>query len=76
VFDGLRLPVPLPRLASAILPLIDGKRSVGVIAEELVMRGTSSTAFAKAWTETFTSLESINHLLLSAPSADQSNLPA
>jgi SAM-dependent methyltransferase len=76
VFDGLRLPVPLPRLASAILPLIDGERSVGIIAEVLAMRGTSSTAFAKAWTETFTSLESINHLLLSAPSADQSNLPA
>jgi hypothetical protein len=40
------------------------------------MRGTSSAAFAKAWTETFKRLESINHLLLSAPSADQGSLPA
>ena len=29
LFDGLRVPVPLPPQAAAILPLIDGRRSVG-----------------------------------------------
>jgi hypothetical protein len=66
-FDGLRIPVPLPPLASAILPLIDGKRSVGQIATVLAARGTKPEAFAKAWQQTFSALERINRVLLAAP---------
>jgi 2-polyprenyl-3-methyl-5-hydroxy-6-metoxy-1,4-benzoquinol methylase len=67
VFDGLRIPVPLPPLASAILPLIDGLRSVGEIAAILAGRGTKAEAFTKAWRQTFTPLERINRVLLAAP---------
>lgn len=66
-FDGLRLPVALPPLAAAILPLIDGSRSVGQIAAILAERGTRQDAFAKAWQQTFTALERINRVLLAAP---------
>ena len=66
-FDGLRLPIALPPLASAILPLIDGERSVGQIGAILVGRGTKPEAFAKAWRQSFEALERINRLLLAAP---------
>jgi SAM-dependent methyltransferase len=66
--DGLRLPLALPPLASAILRLVDGRRSVGEIAAELARRGTSAEAFARAWRATFTTLQRINRLLL-APGA-------
>ncbi|WP_428492693.1 class I SAM-dependent methyltransferase [Rhodopila sp.] len=66
-FDGLRLPIALPPLASAILPLIDGARSVGQIGAILAGRGTKPEAFAKAWRQTFEALERINRLLLAAP---------
>jgi SAM-dependent methyltransferase len=66
-FDGLRIPVALPPLASAILPLIDGRRSVAEIGGILAGRGTKPDAFAKAWRQTFSALERINRLLLAAP---------
>ncbi len=66
-FDGLRVPVPLPSMAGAILPLIDGKRSVGEIAALLAARGTRAEAFAPAWRALFPALERINRLLLAAP---------
>jgi len=66
-FDGLRIPIALPPLASAILPLIDGRRSVGQIGAILAGRGTKPEAFAKAWRQTFGALERINRLLLAAP---------
>ena len=66
-FDGLRVPVALPPLASAILPLIDGRRGVGEIAAILAGRGTKPDAFANAWRQTFTALERINRVLLAAP---------
>jgi len=66
-FDGLRIPVALPPLASAILPLIDGQRSVGQIADGLAQRGTKPDSFAHAWRQTFTALERINRVLLAAP---------
>jgi SAM-dependent methyltransferase len=69
VFDGLRLPLPLPPLAPAILRLVDGRRSVGGIAAMLAARGTDADAFARAWHATFTTLERINRLLLAAPRA-------
>jgi SAM-dependent methyltransferase len=66
-FDGLRTLVPLPPLASAILPLVDGQRSVGQIGALLAARGTKPDAFRKAWHQTFVALERINRLLLAAP---------
>jgi hypothetical protein len=69
LFDGLRIPVALPPLASAILPLVDGRRSVAEIAAVLAARGTEAEAFARAWRSTYTPLERINRLLLAAPDA-------
>ena len=66
-FDGLRIPVALPPLASAILPLIDGQRSVGEIGGILAGRGTKPEAFEKAWRQTFSALERVNRVLLAAP---------
>jgi SAM-dependent methyltransferase len=65
--EGLRVPVTLPPMAGAILPLIDGKRSVGEIAALLAARGTNAEAFARAWPALFHALERINRLLLAAP---------
>ena len=65
-FDGLRIPVALPPLASAILPLIDGQRSVGPIGAVLAERGTKPDTFAKAWRDTFTALVRVNRVLLAA----------
>ena len=67
VVDGLRLPIPLPPLAPAILRLVDGQRSVGEIAAELAQRGTGAEAFERAWRATFGALEKLNRLLLAAP---------
>jgi len=66
-FDGLRIPVALPPLATAILKLIDGNRSVGQISAFLAERGTRPDVFIKAWRQTFGALERINRLLLAAP---------
>jgi SAM-dependent methyltransferase len=66
-FDGLRIPVALPPLASAILLLIDGQRSVGQISAILAERGTKPDAFAKAWRDTFNALIRVNRVLLAAP---------
>jgi SAM-dependent methyltransferase len=65
--DGLRVPVPVPPMAGAILPLIDGKRSVGEIGETLAARGIGAEAFSRAWQTLFPALERINRLLLAAP---------
>lgn len=68
LIDGLRLPIPLPPLAPAILRLVDGERSVGAIAATLAERGTAGEAFARAWRATFDVLQRMNRLLLAAPS--------
>ncbi len=44
-FDGLRTLVALPPLATAILPLIDGQRSVGQIGAILAGRGIKPEVF-------------------------------
>ncbi len=67
LFDGLRVPVPLPPLAGAILGLVDGTRTVGGIAAALRARGTEDAAFARAWRQTFDALSGVNRLLLSPP---------
>ena len=67
LFDGLRVPVPLPSLAAAILGLIDGVRTVGGIAAALQARGTDPAAFARAWRQTYDALSSTNRILLAPP---------
>jgi hypothetical protein len=67
VFDGIRVPVPLPALAPAILRLIDGKTSVGQIAGALAARGTDRPAFTRAWRATYAALEAVNRILLVPP---------
>jgi hypothetical protein len=65
--DGLRVPVPVPPMAAAILRQIDGKRSVAEIAAQLAARGTSAEAFGRSWQSLFPALEAANRLLLAAP---------
>lgn len=67
-FDGLHVPVALPPLAAAILPLVDGTRRVGDIAAALAARGTTAESFDRAWRTTYSKLEAINRLLLAASS--------
>lgn len=62
VFDGIRVPVPLPALAGAILLQIDGVRSVGTIRTAL-----ASPKFESAWRQTYDALSSVNRILLAAP---------
>ena len=64
LFDGLRVPVPLPPLAAAILGQVDGVRTVGAIADALRTRGTNADAFARAWRQTYDALQSVNRILL------------
>lgn len=66
--DGLRIPIPVPPQAGAILRLIDGVRSVRQIGAELAQRGIGDTVFRKAWQATFTAMERVNRVLLAAPS--------
>ena len=67
VFDGLRVPVALPKLASAILGQIDGVRNVAAILEAVQARGIAADAAAKAWRETYAALVRVNRILLAAP---------
>ena len=67
MFDGLRVPVPLPPQAAAILRLVDGARSVDAIADALAERGTAPDTFWNAWRATYAALVSVNRLLLAAP---------
>ncbi|MBV8590368.1 MAG: methyltransferase, partial [Acetobacteraceae bacterium] len=67
LFEGLRVPVPLPSLAPAILRLVDGKRTVADIGSALAGRGADQAAFDRAWRATFTSLNRVNRLLLASP---------
>jgi SAM-dependent methyltransferase len=63
-FDGLQLPVIVPPRAAAILRLIDGKRTVGAIAQA---SGIPSDVFGQTWRATYPALERVNRLLLAAP---------
>jgi SAM-dependent methyltransferase len=65
-FDGLTVPVPLPRLASAILSRIDGKRSIGEIGDDLAQNGTARDVFAREFQALVAALEKTNRLLISA----------
>lgn len=65
-FDGLTVPVALPRLAQAILARIDGRCSIGDIADELATKGVSREAFAKDFAALARAMERVNRLLLAA----------
>jgi len=67
LFDGLRVPVALPPLATAILGQIDGTRSLGEIAAALAARGTPRAAFDRAWRETWDKLSGLNRIVLAPP---------
>jgi SAM-dependent methyltransferase len=66
-FDGLTVPVPLPRLASAILSRIDGKRCIGEIGDDLAQNGTARDVFAREFQALVAAMEKTNRLLISAP---------
>lgn len=66
-FDGLTVPVALPRLAQAILARVDGQRSIGAICDELAANGVSREAFARDFAALARALEGVNRLLLAAP---------
>jgi len=66
-FDGLSVPVPLPRLAGAILSRIDGKRSIGEIGDDLARNGTAREVFAREFQALVAAMEKTNRLLISAP---------
>lgn len=67
-FDGLTVTLPLPRLAGAILRLVDGRRSFGEIADALAAHGVAREAFARDLPQLRRALEGANRLLLAAPS--------
>ncbi|MEY4857895.1 MAG: hypothetical protein RLZZ235_62 [Pseudomonadota bacterium] len=66
-FDGLTVPVPLPRLAGAILSRIDGKRSIGEIGDNLAQNGMAREVFAREFQALVAAMEKTNRLLISAP---------
>jgi SAM-dependent methyltransferase len=66
-FDGLRVNLPLPRLANAILQRVDGRRSFGAIADELAANGVSREQFWRDLPALRRSMEAMNRLLIAAP---------
>ncbi|MFT9066563.1 MAG: class I SAM-dependent methyltransferase [Acetobacter syzygii] len=66
-FGTLVVPVPLPPQARGILPLIDGERTVGELADILAARGVNANKFNHVWRESFDILERLNRVLLRAP---------
>lgn len=66
LFDGLRVPVPLPGLAAAILRLVNGQRTVAEIGAGLAGR-VGPDAFPRAWRETYEPLSALNRVLLAPP---------
>ncbi|MFZ4408447.1 MAG: class I SAM-dependent methyltransferase [Paracraurococcus sp.] len=63
-FDGLRVVLPLPRLANAILQRVDGRRSFGAIADALAANGVSREQFQRELPALRRSLEAMNRLLI------------
>ncbi|SDE26543.1 methyltransferase [Belnapia rosea] len=66
-FDGLRVNLPMPRLAGAILQRVDGRRSFGAIADELAANGVAREAFWRDLAALRRSMEAMNRLLIAAP---------
>ncbi len=66
-FDGLRVQVALPRAAAAILSRVDGRRSLGAIADELAANGMSREQVGRDVAALRDAMEPMNRLLLAAP---------
>ena len=66
-FDGLRVNLPLPRLAPAILQRVDGRTSLGAIADALAANGVSREQFWRELPALRQAMEAMNRLLLAAP---------
>ena len=66
-FDGLRVQLPLPRSAAAILSRVDGRRSLGAIADELVANGLGREQVRRDMAALRDVMEPMNRLLLAAP---------
>ncbi|KAB8123211.1 class I SAM-dependent methyltransferase [Komagataeibacter medellinensis] len=66
-FGTLQVSIALPPQARGILPLIDGERTLADIAAIMETRGLSASRFARVWDQMFTTLESLNRVLLRAP---------
>jgi SAM-dependent methyltransferase len=64
MFEGVRVPVPLPAMAGPLLRLVDGIRTVGEIEAALKL---DAAAFARTWRSTYDALVGLNQLLLAAP---------
>ncbi|WP_426954962.1 class I SAM-dependent methyltransferase [Muricoccus radiodurans] len=66
-YDGLRLTLPIPRLAAAILAQLDGKKTQAEIARAVEAGGAAPAAVARDMTALRQTLESLNRMLLAAP---------
>jgi SAM-dependent methyltransferase len=66
-FDGFRTTLALPRLAPALLALVDGRRTVGDILEAAAARGVAPEVAAREWRALWDALNPLNRLLLAAP---------
>jgi hypothetical protein len=66
-FDDIRVGVPLPRLAGAILSRIDGRRPWGEIMAEVAAAGAAPEAAARDRAALVRALAPLNRLLLAAP---------
>jgi SAM-dependent methyltransferase len=66
-FDDIRVGVPLPRLAGAILSRIDGRRPWGEIMAEVAAAGAPAEAAARDRVALVRALAPLNRLLLAAP---------
>ena len=64
ILDGLRLALPLPALAGAILRQVDGVRTVAQIGAALPV---DAATFGRAWATTYAALNGMNRLLLVPP---------
>jgi len=62
LFNGLRVPVPLPKGAGAILQAIDGVRTVQAILDAVRVPDAG-----RAWRQTYDALSRVNRILLAAP---------
>lgn len=69
-FGTLTVPFALPPQTRGLLPLIDGERTVGDLAAMLESRGVGSAQFDRVWHEAFTTLESLNRVLLRGPRSE------
>jgi SAM-dependent methyltransferase len=66
-FDGLRVNLPLPRLAGAILQHVDGRRSFAAIADAVAAKGVAREAYWRELPVLRRSMEAMNRLLVAAP---------